>query len=474
VGVSAKFGDHKVRKRSDLLKGSVPLLTFLTVVVAVPLLEFQESHLTEKYRTGTKEAFSSADYSLAINCLERLVDLDPANREVEYNLAVALARSGDERRALAIMQELAPVGRAGFARAHLWLAENISSQSPLTGEHLVAMSTHLRHAHTLLPDEPQIAKRLADCLWFMGFQAQALEQLVSCVKLSPEYYYDLFYAYKAMGRSEDANEAAKLAERHLQQAVANRPNDRLSRKNWAEIRLWLNDFVGAEAILRQGQALDAEGPWDQLLASALVSQFVKRKNAGAAADELLEYLAKGLSLNPDSEDLLNELVNFSLVEEGHEAVDELLYDALSEGTQPALSHFVLGARAWQRGNTERAMFHMSRAYSLDHRLTNAANNIAYFQLSQANGDLELALRLVNTILEESPDVADYRETRGQILTKLQRWEDALDDLEYALLSFPENQLLHESLAKCYDNLGQHELAQRHTTIGKRLDEKDHL
>ena len=60
-----------------------------------------------------------------------------------------------------------------------------------------------------------------------------------------------------------------------------------------------------------------------------------------------------------------------------------------------------------------------------------------------------------------PENAHYRETRGQILIKLQRWSDAVRDLELALNGMPESQPIHRSLAEAYEQLGDATLAAAH-------------
>ncbi|HJQ81926.1 MAG TPA: tetratricopeptide repeat protein [Lacipirellulaceae bacterium] len=82
-------------------------------------------------------------------------------------------------------------------------------------------------------------------------------------------------------------------------------------------------------------------------------------------------------------------------------------------------------------------------------------------LQEPDGDIDDALEAVNEALEIRPDEFRFRETRGQVLVRLGRWQEAVQDLEYAANGMPESRDIHRSLAKAYDALGEKQLAQVH-------------
>jgi len=75
--------------------------------------------------------------------------------------------------------------------------------------------------------------------------------------------------------------------------------------------------------------------------------------------------------------------------------------------------------------------------------------------------MERALSAVNQALAIRPDEFRYRETRGQIMLRLGRWQAAVEDLEYAANGVPDSRQIHLSLAKAYDALGHEHLARVH-------------
>ena len=61
--------------------------------------------------------------------------------------------------------------------------------------------------------------------------------------------------------------------------------------------------------------------------------------------------------------------------------------------------------------------------------------------------------------------ARFMETRGQILVKLGRWQEASQDLEHAINgSVPNSNEAHRSLVVAYEALGLKELAEAHRTL----------
>ena len=60
-------------------------------------------------------------------------------------------------------------------------------------------------------------------------------------------------------------------------------------------------------------------------------------------------------------------------------------------------------------------------------------------------------------------------TRGQILTKMGRWKEALTDLESALRAGQKTPGIHSALAETYEHLGMPDLAAEHKKIIDELN-----
>ena len=152
-----------------------------------------------------------------------------------------------------------------------------------------------------------------------------------------------------------------------------------------------------------------------------------------------------------------------------QATQQVLETLLASGYANAFAHFVLGCKSWEVGESEKAIFHFERAYKLDDSLGPVANNLAWIlshdeNLTTENAGLERALQLMESVVKKWPEKATYRDTRGQVLVKMERWEEAIDDLEFALPTMRDNPELHSALATTYENLGQDSLAEKHREL----------
>jgi len=77
------------------------------------------------------------------------------------------------------------------------------------------------------------------------------------------------------------------------------------------------------------------------------------------------------------------------------------------------------------------------------------------------------------VLEKFPQNANFRETRGEVLVKLGRWQEAVLDLEYALPTLGSRRNTHAALAEAYHGLGSQELAAQHEKLAKSLAQTTH-
>jgi uncharacterized protein HemY len=64
-------------------------------------------------------------------------------------------------------------------------------------------------------------------------------------------------------------------------------------------------------------------------------------------------------------------------------------------------------------------------------------------------------------LDKRPDDGHFRGTRGRILARMKRWQEALTDMEAALPAEGESSQLHQDLAETYSALAIPDLATQH-------------
>jgi predicted Zn-dependent protease len=157
-----------------------------------------------------------------------------------------------------------------------------------------------------------------------------------------------------------------------------------------------------------------------------------------------------------------EAVRVVEVENSRAALRQLL----SRGTAPALTHLVLGADAWERGRVANARAHYEQAYQLDPTIPPVVNNLAAVLARSAPAELPRALAMMDSLVERAPNEPHYRQNRGEILSRLGRWKEALVDLERALPALPNDRILHGDLAETYQHLDMPEMAAEHRRLAR--------
>ena len=129
-------------------------------------------------------------------------------------------------------------------------------------------------------------------------------------------------------------------------------------------------------------------------------------------------------------------------------------------TPPSLLE-AIGVNAAEAGEMTRALACFQQITERAPDDAAAWNNFAWVLGRGDAARLEEALAAVNKAIELEPDDYRFRETRGQILVKLRRWQSAIEDLEFAINGMPESADIHASLATAYDAVGEARLAAMH-------------
>ena len=400
-------------------------------------------------------------------------------------------------------------GPAGTGVAGPAVAAAPRKRTEVTPDELRAAVFYLRGAlGSGLSEHPRVHRRLAELILLAGFPAQAEPHLAAAAAENPALHADHALLLERLGRGPKSQAAYRKAVAHLTDAVAKDPADRSARRQLAMVQAKTGDREAAERTVRAGLAGDPDPVLRGMLVALLVEDPAVApapagnapadggdgektgdgpdvasltpttsagREAGAAAEREVARLREALTLAPTSRAALTKLAALAVA--GDARADALLDDLLTGGAATGVVHLAAGLRAVGRGETADARFHFERALALDPSLAAAANNLAVLTARgtpAANGrpatdpDPERALGIVNGLLAKYPDQPNFRDTRGEILMRLGRPEEALPDLEAALAGGlagrPE---LHERLAEAYAGLGRDSLAAAHRRRAER-------
>jgi tetratricopeptide (TPR) repeat protein len=397
-------------------------------------------------------------------CTERLMQEPKADLKQAYVNAMIHQADGNLAEAESMLSQLAPTEATGYPPAQLSLAQSLLTRKGVRDEAtLRIVERHLEHAMEGREVANEARILLGRIYAATGRGRRAEPYLRPATKEQPEFY--LILARAANEQGDIASAAADL-ERAIgvfrDRALAY-PEDIEARLLWADALWERSDFVGVVAILERGLARSNDSRYHHALARAYANLANNvAGNDSAAVGERLAMLERGFVHAPNDSALLDQLA--AIIRVGGEDIGRarsILQSQLTAGKATVTTHFLLGWDAFSRGRGDEARLHWEQAVRLAPDSAVLANNLAWVLASAQPADLTRALELANRAIERKPNQPDFHHTRGIVLMKLERWPEALTDLEAALAGGPDPIETHISLAQVYDKLGMPELASQH-------------
>ncbi len=447
---------------------STPAILFPIVVIYffwAGMRSITSGQLGEQYRFAARVAFEGQDLDTADLYFRKLIHLDEKDDSARFGLALTASRQGNQQRARQLMSRIAPLDCPGHIPAHFWLARDMAADSLTTGsgvatDRLKTIQQHLLYVVRSQPHNLDAHALLGRVCLPTGQYSLAAEHLAEAVSEHPDLRLPLAKLYMVLGRKESASQQAETAKQYYAARVAEKSGGAEAPFQLAAVHLFLEEFELAEQLLENGLAQFDDDRFRFLLVSLRVIQFDRTpKNQ---LPRRLELLQDALNHQPDNIDALKRLAAIAGEDAGTSATAQgIVENLLTQEGVPAANHFILGTMAAKSGDHAKAIDHLRQAHEANPAMDNAANNLAW---CLAYGDpprLDEALQLIEAVLKAAPGDPEFRDTRGQILLKLGRWQEAITDFEAVLRVFPDNLAIHQRLATAYEHLGMSEIAEKH-------------
>jgi Flp pilus assembly protein TadD len=455
----------------EQLRWSIPALLAIAAWIAliICLARWRPDEIEVTYSGIAKEALAARDYQTARVAAQRLLALGAGSRNNWlFNLALADAGLGKDREASALFNAVAPVDHPQYPPAHLFVARAWLSKTNVSSADLATAERHLLHVVTLEEHNPAATELLARLYLRNAQWSLAAESLRKLAVERPEAMLLLAAALKSRGNAAEAesyaNRAAKLLSEKVTTSRMDLPKNRLA---WVEALVLLEDYPEAFDVLNQGWEKSKDkaylGPLGDV--SAAWAQMIAQRKPGEL-ETRLQIIQQGLKYAPQNGNLVKQLVALSHDGPKSQSARDALAKLLAEGKSTAVVHLALGNDAWQRGQKELARQHFTLSFESAPQMPEVANNMAMILAVGDQPDLQRALAIIQSVLEKFPDQPNFRETRGQVLAKLGRWQDSVVDLEFALPRLVSTRATHETLADAYKALGSELLAAEHLRLAK--------
>ena len=434
--------------------------------------KLKASETLPTYRRLAVKHYEAGDLNEARTYLERIYRSGDTSDDIRYFLAETLQAQGEAPRAQALFESLSPDDGYGYPEAHLLKAKGILADATLgSGEDLLA-DHHLKQSQAKFGDTADWLFLRAKLYLILNDHKAALPLLRAAAKKDPKLLYDLAVVCRKLeeqGRLQNSEAELESARDQFQQFLKADPADRQTRLRLGELLSALGDFDQAREVLKVGYGEDRKrfGP---AIAQVFLAQYDYLLGTGSAPIDRLRLLKYAVRSDPRCVEAVRRMAFFGeepgTTAETRKLALEYLEQMVATGEESPIAHLALGSKAWADGKTDEAIAHLNSAYELDSSMTVLANNLAWVLAHNDPPKLERALAIINGVLAKSPEVAAYRDTRGQILVKMQRWDDARKDLQFALREMPESPELHEALSITYSNLSPplKRLSQKHAHL----------
>lgn len=430
-----------------------------------------KGQVVTRYQASMKDALEAQEYDRVQLYERKLAQLGVDTQLTEYRNALALAEEGNLKEASQRMQFLAPEDHSGYASAHFWLAQNYMS-GLLVREKIVtneAESLRLAKVHLDHLEELQLTgqyHQFLQSVWLIrkGRLDEAAQLLQPLVTIMPSAAFERMRVSLRLKRAEQAREDARALITHM---TTQQQRGNVIGVN--ELQWWL---AAEEVIGNLGQMREILDKWLSIEPdNSQAQQALARVYRQQAAQELRDPL-------PDEQRIADLWLQASKLEGRNDALLQTATELyVNRGASPSYARILealrdspstppqlllkIGTQAAISEQYEEAREYFKATLKRDATNAVAWNNYGLILGKGSDAQLDEALSAVNKALEIAPGEHRFRETRGQILLRLQRWQAAVEDLEFALNGLPELEAIHKSLATAYDALGEKELAKLH-------------
>ncbi|WP_231603216.1 tetratricopeptide repeat protein [Neorhodopirellula pilleata] len=418
------------------------------------------------------DAFETEDFETAELLIRRRIAEGDDSGEMVYKLAVARYQQDQKDEAIGLMRQLAELRQSD--EAAMWLVKELYLGRKWTDLDPTGQTEFGRLLKLLSEERPSdlaikqlyvdyliasdrfdaaipYLRELSASQPMRGLQAAALARRIGNEELAVRLANQTLERVDEMFREEPANPALALAVVQ-NQIFLERHADAIRNLNQAIPRMKTDEH---RRVLQQAMG-DTIAAWVTLIEQQKNETPMERL-------KVLKMLQVALEYAPNNPRVLTLVADQVLKTINHDDDKiQALRDALVAGTSPGISHFVRGTAALLDNDPDKATRHLTLA--AEHLPNSAAimNNLAVSIAQREGGDLEHALSLSEQAIAAVSQPSPYfYETRGQILFQMERYLDAIPDLERAL---PVDELAgkaHETLAVCYEKLDEPELASDH-------------
>jgi len=452
---------------------TLPVILFFAYAIIPSVTEYKDRGVrtTRSYQAQLPELIKRASYTEAELVCRRAIAENVATMDNLFSYFDILTQQDKKSQAWNLL-----VAQEGMQNANelgqfeLRFAEKILNTGELPrGAFNLAMFKLIESLKTKLPEADETKARLYLSRLFLasGKIADAYRTLEPIQARSDQIASEVLFLKINMGDAnlslDDQSKARRLLD-SFDRKLADTKNQS-EEDLGAQIRLLT--LLGREDEARQKVAqLPNRDPkelfkWTRMINEVLLAREVRKKEIDEVSIwSKLEPLIKG---DPDNQPCINIATTLwaTTKDEKKSAAFEWVQARLNSGqaSLPFLEAASMAAHVNSKWDLARPVYEKILKIEPDHIV--ALNNMASVLYKYPPYQLDRALAMIDHGLTLKPNMIALMETKGQILARLGRYNEAKPLLETTLAVEPNDWNIHNTLAQIYDQEGLKNQAQAH-------------
>ena len=407
----------------------------------------------------------------------RVLQINQNNKFAKFYVASQMDRYGSRGSARQIMESLATTKTTGYTKAHTWLAMDLVGRSQ-KGEaiNMETLKYHLKRGTSGEEVPPALLLIYSQLLQQENKTAESQEFLKRAAEFEPKLLLNAIAVYNQNSLSVQARATADMLVEKMKNKLDE--NDGENFMLTSQALIFTNRIDEALETLQKGsKRFPNSSKLAREFSNAYRLKF--RTTATRKSDQInvnLDFLNAAIAIDPTNILVQEELMLLSKLGLGqNEAVIDSLRARIATTGTSYVARLLLAETAYSKGKLEDAINEYEVVLAELPRMTLALNNLAmmYTQLNPPKFDE--AMKLIDRAIEAAPKVAEFHDSRGDILVLLKRKEEAIESFLLALNSSPERVETREKLIAVYEDTEQNEKAElergRLEIVKKALEEQ---
>ncbi|MBI1323417.1 tetratricopeptide repeat protein [bacterium] len=468
------------RLKIEPLLAALPATAFFvsTILLVIRASEIDKLESYSFYLKSSRQYDNAGNSAAALISAQRSC-FENATPDNQYQVARLYTKSRNRvevTHGFRLQRLLASPAGGNQPDAHLFIANEILREyerDPVTNRTLFyRYLSELRTGFASSPTRYDILERLAEGLAAIGDIRSMTALLVPHLEYWPQGHF--FLAQAAFGRGDDVlrKSHALAMIRHFRSTPSELEMDRKFRIRYAISLALAGEFPDAESYVRQMADSSQDAAIHKSLSEKIdlirivtrIHEFPENTDQDI---EVLGALLEGGELSQDFEAAIKrQLLRKGPLRPALLKLCRNLY-ATRKASFDADDYVFWASILRQNQQNDEAREFLENAIKISPENDIASNNLANLLYKLEPVDLNRALLLSESVLKRNPKEPTFLETRGQILTRLGKYQEAIPDLTKSLEAYPNVPEIHEALASCYRKIGLSELADAHQ---KRYDE----